>query len=71
MPGNTIVFLQTKIILSPGRVPLLVRAPSRNAKVAGWISGQGTYKKQPMNALSKGNNKSMFLSLSPPPLWNQ
>ena len=33
----------------PGRVDQLVRASSKYAKDAGSVSGQGTYKKQPMN----------------------
>ena len=34
----------------PGQVVQLVGVLSQHTKVAGSISGQGTYKKQPMNA---------------------
>ena len=46
-------------------VAKLVRVPSQHTKVAGSISGQGTYKKQPMNA--RTIDLSLSLSLSPLP----
>ena len=43
--------VQIKIAMrGPGQVAQLVRALSRYIKVAGSIPGQGTYKKQPVNA---------------------
>lgn len=49
----------------------LVRVSSPHAKVAGWISGQGTYRKQPMNAHLSRKTKWWFslsfsFFLSPP-----
>ena len=52
--------------LVPGQVAQLVWLSSPYTKVAGWIPGQSTYKKnQPMDASNKYNTKPMFLSLSP------
>ena len=50
---------------SPGWAVLFIRASSQYAKVVGSISGQGTYKKQPMNAKISGTtNLSLSVSLS-------
>ena len=57
-----------KAAVSPGGVAQLVRALSRYAKVVGSISGQGTYKQQPMNAKVSGTTKLMLLSI-PHPLF--
>ena len=42
--------IMKEMSLSPGWVAQLVRVLSQYAKVVGLISGQGTYKNQPMNA---------------------
>ena len=47
----------------PGQVAQLVRASSQYTKVVGSISGQGTYRKQPMNAyISRTTNQCLSLS---------
>ena len=47
----------------PGQVTQLVGASHQGAEVAGSISGQGAYQKQPTNALPSETTRSMFLSL--------
>ena len=51
----------------PGQVAQLVRMSPPYSKVAGLIPGQGTYKKQPMNAQVSGKtNRHVSLSFSHP-----
>ena len=46
--------------IGSGRLAQLVRVLSQYAKVAGSILGQGTYKKQPMNAQISGTTNWCF-----------
>ena len=51
-----------KVSADPGRLAQLVRVFSCYTRVAGSISGLGTYKNQPMNASISETTKLMFLS---------
>ena len=53
-----------KLLGGPGQVSQLVGVLSKHPKVAGLVSGQGTYRKQPMAKISGTINQCFSLSVT-------